>query len=173
MSKSIKLLSFLFVITTLFVSCSDDDPIVPEPEESTIVGEWQLLKSSFITTENGEAGEPDETDYSEYSEKSVLTFSDDKKVDFKVYEKGENDELELDHLTGEYVIDGEKIKVTFDVEDGEEVPETLEGGTDEDGDKLAITFETHKIEGNTLTLTTVEGKEPVIINGTFTAKRIK
>lgn len=172
MNKSIKLLSFLFVITTLFVSCSDDDPIVPEPEKSTIVGEWQLLKSSFITIENGEAGEPDETDYSEYSEKSILIFTEDKKVDFKVYEKGENDELELDHITGTYVVDGEKIKVTFDIQDGEGEVKLLESTPEEEGEP-GITFDTHKIEGGTLTLTTVEGKEPVIINGTFTAKRIK
>lgn len=149
----------LCLMTALFFSCSKDDNAEQNRDNSAIIGEWQLLKTVYVYKENGKLVSTEEIDHSAFEKPSMLIFTADKKIDFKVYEKYDDGELSLDHQTGTYKFDEGKLTLLINTED--------------DNIKLELPSETYKIENNTLTLSFKESSisEPTIT--TITAKRIK
>lgn len=154
MRKNFMLLSAIFMMAILFVSCSKDDED-NNPTKSPIVGEWQLISISAHTIENGVKGDVETVDYSSATNKSVLKFTSDYKVEFKVYADNGSGGSELNYHTGSYVDENGKIKIIYS-----------------DQDENQFSFDEYKINGNTLTLTSTIGMDPLIFSTTYTARRI-
>lgn len=154
--KNLMLFTAFIMMAIMFVGCSKDDNDDINQVKSPIVGEWQLISISAHTVEGGVKGEVETVDYSSSDNMSVLKFTSDYKVEFKVYEKTESGEVQLNQHTGSYVDEDGKIKIIYSEQDENQ-----------------FSFDEYKINGNTLTLTSTIGADPLIFSTTYTAKRLK
>ncbi len=117
-----------------------------------------MLNSTFSVNEDGDTS-TDVTDHEKLEKPSIVTFSDDGKVDIIIYSML-NDTLSSHRETGRYTKkDDTTLSLTL-TEIREDEP-------------YAINFESYKIEGNQLTFYTVERYSNTFIEGYFVARRIK